>query len=346
MGTKVNMSIVTAMGCQAEPGTDSQRTIENITAEILRCKSQAGESIMRIGQCLIEAKEQLPHGEWLPWLNEKVEFSERTAQNFMRLARSYSNPQDLADLGYAKALTLLALPPEEREQFMAEPHEVDGREKDVIDMSARELDKAIKERDEARKAMEQAKADAKHAEDSRAKMEADMALLKEQYETARQEAADLKESESSAVREAEEEVARLQKELAELKAAPVDVAVMAVDQEAMDKARAEAVAEVQAKLDKAKEAKTKADAKRKAAEEDLASANEKLAAMEKQFKAAAISSDKDVASFKVFFDQTQEFVNKMRGLLLKARSREDQSTAQSMEKALRALGETIGRCAE
>ena len=314
-----------------KPTACPERTIEAITGEILELKKTAGEAILEIGKRLIEAKAMLSHGEWLPWLTEQVEFSERTAQNFMRLSREWSNPQTLADLGASKALALLALPPEEREQFMAEPHEVDGREKDVIDMAARELDKAIKERDEARKAMEQAKADAKHAEDSRAKMEADMALLKEQYETARQ---------------AGEEVARLQKELAELKASPVDVAVMAVDQEAIDKARAEAVAEVQVKLDKAKEAKTKADAKRKAAEEDLASANEKLAAMEKQLKAAAISSDKDVASFKVFFDQSQEIVNKMRGLLLKARSREDQSTAQSMEKALRALGETIGRCAE
>lgn len=32
----------------------------------------------------------LPHGAWLPWLEEQVEFSERTARNFMRLARELS----------------------------------------------------------------------------------------------------------------------------------------------------------------------------------------------------------------------------------------------------------------
>ncbi len=44
----------------------------------------------------------LPHGEWLPWLTEQVEFSERTARNFMRLAREWTNRQALADLGAAK----------------------------------------------------------------------------------------------------------------------------------------------------------------------------------------------------------------------------------------------------
>ena len=48
-------------------------------------KQDAGNAILSIGQRLIEAKAMLPHGEWLPWLTEQVEFSERTARNFMRL---------------------------------------------------------------------------------------------------------------------------------------------------------------------------------------------------------------------------------------------------------------------
>ena len=74
------------------------RDIEVITREILDAKRRGGEAILTIGRCLTEAKQALPHGEWLPWLNERVEFSERTAQNFMRLAREWSNPQALADL--------------------------------------------------------------------------------------------------------------------------------------------------------------------------------------------------------------------------------------------------------
>lgn len=104
------------------------RTIETITDEILDAKRTGGEAILTIGRCLIEAKDMLPHGEWLPWLNERVEFSERTARNFMRLAREWTNRQTLADLGAAKALTLLALPAEEREQFVEDHNVIDTPE--------------------------------------------------------------------------------------------------------------------------------------------------------------------------------------------------------------------------
>ena len=51
--------------------------------------------------------------------------------------------------------------------------------------------------------------------------------------------------------QAMQDVARLEAELADLKSQPVDVAVeTVVDQAAIDKARAEAVAEMQATLDK------------------------------------------------------------------------------------------------
>ena len=110
-----------------ETAGDGPKDIEAITGEILALKEKAGTAILDIGRRLIDAKALLPHGEWLPWLNERVEFSERTARNFMRLAREWTNRQTLADLGAAKALTLLALPAEEREQFV-EDH-------NVIDMS-------------------------------------------------------------------------------------------------------------------------------------------------------------------------------------------------------------------
>lgn len=312
------------------------RTIEAITGEILNAKRTGGEAILTIGRCLIEAKDMLPHGEWLPWLNERVELSERAAQRFMRLAREWSNPTALSDLGATKALTLLALPVEEREQFMAETHQVDGQEKNVIDMSARQLEQAIRERDEARKAAKAAKADASAAEQARAKMEADMAATKNLLESARADA----DSAGSRARVLEEKLRMLQEQ-------PVEVAVeTVVDPEALEKARAEAVAEMQAKLDKAKEAKAKADEKRKQAEASVEILKKSLENMERNEKKAALGADKDVAQFEVLFNQGQELANKMRGLLLKVRGREDPSAAQGMEKALKALADAIGRCAE
>lgn len=299
------------------------RTIETITDEILDAKRTGGEAILTIGRCLIEAKDMLPHGEWLPWLNERVEFSERTARNFMRLAREWTNRQTLADLGAAKALTLLALPAEEREQFVEEHN--------VIDMSARQLEQAIKERDEARKAAEAAKADASAAEQARAKMAEDMRTTQNLLDSARADA----DSAGSRARVLEEKLRMLQEQ-------PVEVAVeTVVDPEALEKARAEAVAEMQAKLDKAREAKKRAEDRQKIAEDALEQVRLQLEEQAKAEKKAALGADKDVAQFEVLFNQGQELANKMRGLLLKARGREDPVVAQMMEKALVALGDAV-----
>lgn len=304
------------------------RTIEAITGEILDAKRAGGEAILTIGRCLIEAKDMLPHGEWKDWLADRVEFSERAAQRFMRLAREWSNPTALSDLGATKALTLLALPAEEREQFM-EDH-------DVIDMTTRQLEQAIKERDEARKAAEAAKAEASTAEQDRAKMADDMAMTKASLRAV------LEEKQRTV-----QDVDRLQQELAELKKRPVEVAVETVaDPEALEKARAEAVAEMQAKLDRAKERQKKAEAQAKEAQAALERTQAQLQDSERARKNAVLASDEDMATFQVLFQQAQDQANKMRGILLKLRGRPDSTAAQGVEKALRALAEVIGRCAE
>lgn len=303
------------------------RTIETITDEILDAQRRGGEAILTIGRCLIEAKEMLPHGEWLPWLNEKVAYSERTAQNFMAVARRYSNPQTLADLGMAKALALLALPDSERDEFV--------QDHNVIDMSARQLKQALKERDEARKAAEAAKADASAAEQARAKMEADMAVVNASLEAARVEK-----------QKADQEAARLENELAALKARPVEVAVeTVVDPEAIEKATAEAVAEIKAKLDKAREAKKRAEDRQKIAEDALEQVRLQLEEQGKAEKKAALGADKDLAQFELLFDQAQETVNKMRGILMKVRGR-DEASAGKLVNAMKALAAAVGRCAE
>lgn len=310
----------------AKPAED--RTIEVITNDILDAKRAGGEAILTIGRCLIEAKDMLPHGEWKDWLADRVEFSERAAQRFMKLAREWSNPTALSDLGATKALALLALPEEEREKFV-EDH-------NVIDMTTRQLEQAIKERDEARKAAEAAKAEASTAEQARAKMAEDMALLNARLTGAR-------EDQEMAM----QTTARLEKELAELKSRPVEVAVETVaDPEALEKARAEAVAEMQAKLDKAKEAAAKAKYRQQKAEADLDKVKTQLLDSERARKNAVLASDEDMATFQVLFQQVQEQANKMRGILLKLRGRPDPAAAQGVEKALRALSEAIGRCAE
>lgn len=307
---------------------EQSRSIEAITQEILTCKIRAGEAILQIGRCLIEAKELLPHGEWLPWLNERVEYTERQAQRFMRLAKEYSNPTALSDLGATKALALLALPAEERERFMAQPHEVDGQEKTVIDMSARQLEQAVREREEAL-------AREKAAEEARAKMESDMKLAKELLISAQRER-DAAVSRESAARLA----------LEELKAKPVDVAVeTVVDQAAIDKARAEAVAGMQAKLEEAAGARRQAEQREREARAALEEANRRLAEQAKAQHVADLTADKDVAQFELLYTQAQENASKLRGLLLQVRGR-DQETGDKLAQAILALAEAIRGCVE
>ena len=310
------------------------RDIGIITTEILRLKQDAGNAILSIGQRLIEAKAMLPHGEGLPGLTEQVEFSERTARNFMGLAREWTNRHALADLGAAKALMLLALPPEERERFMEENQVVDGEEKSVIDMTSRELEKAVKERDEALHAAEAARAAAETADQSRAKMEADMTALKKLHQAAQ-----------AAEAQAREALAEAQAELKALRERPVEVAVE-VDQKALEEARREAETRMQAKVDKAAEAQKKAEEQRKKAEEELAAVRQQLEAAQQTERQAAISGDKDLALFELLFSQGNEAVNKLHGLLLKVRGRGDIELAGKLEKALLALADVTRRCAE
>lgn len=149
MAGKFDLSATLA---KVENETPAVRSIDDLTRDILRNKQRAGVAILEIGKALIEAKELLPHGEWLPWLREQVELSERGAQMYMQLARSGLNPQLVADLGLKKSAKLLALEPHEREAFIAEPHVVGGEQRNVAEMSAAQVEMVVKEHTAARAA--------------------------------------------------------------------------------------------------------------------------------------------------------------------------------------------------
>jgi len=269
--------------------------IETLTAEIQVYKQQAGACIVEIGRRLIQAKELLPHGQWASWLSEKVEFSERAAQNFMRVAREYSNPQPVADLGLSKALLLLQLPEGEREEFIEQPHEVDGEEKTVQEMSKRELEKVMKERDEARKLAESAQADVEKWKNT---ADAVDLKLKNAKEKIRKAEAGLKEAneaagrDAKARRKAENERAELAKKLRELeeaaKAEPIPAEVVP-DEETLERIREEVRAE-QAEALKAAEERAAEAAARLEKAKNPAALRVSLCFEDVQTKVAAIRS--------------------------------------------------------
>lgn len=198
-----------------------QRDIKTVTAEIRTLTEQgqrlALEYAIEIGRRLKEAKSMLPHGEWGRWLKEEVEFSQSSAGNFMRIFEEYgadqisifgaeAKSQALGKLTYTKALKLLAMPAEEREEFV--------EQNPVEQMSTRELEKAIRERDEAREGQNQAESRAREAE-ARAKeadaearkaakaAETEAKTAKEQLEKARRELEAALKAEAEAKKQAE-----------------------------------------------------------------------------------------------------------------------------------------------
>ena len=66
------------------------------------------------GELLIEAKGQLGHGQWLPWLQDHCTISERTAQLYMRVAKNRAEVENqirngAADFSLNEAIALLML---------------------------------------------------------------------------------------------------------------------------------------------------------------------------------------------------------------------------------------------
>lgn len=307
------------------------RDIETITAEILDAKRVGGEAILTIGKGLIEAKAMLPHGDWLPWLEDRVEISTRMAQNYMRLAQHYSNTNALSYLGATKALQLLALPESERDEFLNEPHDVGGGRKNVIDMTSRELAIAIKERDDALRTAAQAQADQSAAEQAREKLSADMALANERIAGLNAEV----EAQSGRAREAQATAARLEKELEELRSRPVEVAVE-TDPAAIEAARREAETAMQDKLDEAEAASEQSHAAAEQARRELKQAQIELDALRAKAaqaeKKASLAANEDFVLFKTILERLQEDGNRLCGLILKERNK-DQKMAEGFSNA-------------
>jgi Protein of unknown function (DUF3102) len=53
--------------------------------ELLKVSKTTTEKAIRIGDLLIQQKAKLEHGDWLLWLETNVDFTPRTAQNYIRL---------------------------------------------------------------------------------------------------------------------------------------------------------------------------------------------------------------------------------------------------------------------
>ena len=336
-----------------------QRDIETVTSEIKNiCQQAQAMALMyaiEIGRRLKEAKAILPHGEWGDWLKEKVEFSQSSANNFMRIFEEYgsdqinffgktANSQTLGNLPYTKALKLLAIPAEDRDEFV--------KENDVENLSSRELERLIRERDEANKRAEEADRRAASAE-------AEQEQYKRQQEFVKnaQEQIDLQKKAASAAEDQakalQEQMKQLNEKLDKAKEAEKKAKEKAnelknnptVPQEIMDKLKADAAAAA------AQEAKKKTESAIEEANRKIGEALKQKAIAERAAKEAeeraeelrkkAEMANPDVIEFKTVFTQAQEDISRLKTLIERIRSA-DETVAHKLSAALAAFIERCG----
>lgn len=299
------------------------RTASTIAAEIRTIHEQARVSallaIVEIGRRLVEAKELVDHGEWCNYLQTELGYKQSAANNYMKIYREYeangllANSQTFGNLSPSQALALIAIPADEREDFV--------RENNVEDMSARELKQAIQERDAAIKAQAETQElldDAKrsveaHSEETR--------QLQQELLNLQQQASAAKSSEDAWQTEIDKLNKKLAKSYVDLKKAKDSLAKLKANPDISDSMReqisaeesakaAEAVrAELREQLDAAQEALQKATQDREAAEKRAGEADAALAAAQKNSK----MSDPDVMSFRVLGQQIDREFNVLFG---------------------------------
>ena len=294
----------------------AQRDIKTVTTEIRTLHRQAQCMVLgyaiEIGRRLKEAKAMLDHGQWGPWLREEVDFSQSSANNFMRIFEEYgaqqvslfgdANSQALGNLPYTHALRLLALPAEERESFAEEHH--------AEELSTRELEKLIRERDEARRAEQDAQEKAAAADKARAAAEE----LAKGAEDARRDALAAAERLKNA-RAAEKQA---KAELKALRENPV------IPAEVLEKLRAE-------EAERAAETAQQETARRVAEAEKAAQESARRAEQAERQLAAA---DPEVATFKAWFRAVQDDFARMQETHAQVT---DQAKADKLRAAVRAL---------
>jgi len=274
---------------------DYQRQLTDVTRDIRIKTGQFLLDAIEIGRLLHEAKAMVPAGGWMQYVEKELPFSQSWANNYMRLYSEYGsdqlsifgNSQATARLSPTQALELLALPAEDREQFI--------EDNDVENMSTRELKQAIRERDEAIRAKETAEEAQREAE-SAANDAVDQAVNAEKkakeadaaLEKLRGELTQAKASSESAAQKVEKLTRQLTKAKENEQAAktalekakenpeiPEAVMEQMRQQVATDAAKA-ATEDLQKQLDAAVAAQSSAEAAKKEAEQKLEAAQKAL----------------------------------------------------------------------
>lgn len=134
---------------EAEYEIVQERTLPVIIGEIKIIEQNTARIVLengiQIGQRLQEAKEKVGHGGFGDWCQQNLNYSQDTAQKFMRLAKEYGDPDSVLantamsrNFSISNALSLLKLPEEDREKFIEE-HPIEDMTNKALEEEIRKL---------------------------------------------------------------------------------------------------------------------------------------------------------------------------------------------------------------
>lgn len=189
---------------------------DRLVSEIRMITEQTKQVVLfnsiEIGRRLTEAKAMVKRGTWGTWLKERVDYSQRTANNFMKIYQEYGRnglaekSQSLANLSYTQALALIDLPEDERARF--------AEERKAGEMALRRLQEEVRQEKEKVTAVKElanrnaAEAEAKFADALKqkdtqmAKLTAEKAKVAAQIEALEKRAAEAEKSNQKRQKEA------------------------------------------------------------------------------------------------------------------------------------------------
>ena len=88
-----------------------------------RCARDAVEHAKAAGELLLQAKQEIKHGEWISWLEANCEVSPRVAQSYMRIAENWTAIQASGDTPHGLTIdaALKAIPKPEKPEKAEKP---------------------------------------------------------------------------------------------------------------------------------------------------------------------------------------------------------------------------------
>lgn len=325
---------------QTEVSIENKST-EQLTAEVnvryRQAESLAGMSLRMLadaGMRLTEIKKRIPHGQFENWCADNLEFSKSKAEKMMKLAEKMADENSL----FSKTETFTDIGISRVWALLAAPEEVAAEvieTNDVTDMTVRELKEKI------------------------SKLKNEMTIVENNNDDIRKELARTQQELANAV--TEEDYSRMQNEYVEAQR----------DLEKELREAKDASAEIQAKLDKAKEALKKEKQKRKdletnkdeevqkrlaeagaeleekiradaqeEVENTLKEKSDVIKALEEQVSALeaekAKLSNTALMEFKVYVDQLQDIYYKINDIITE-QNQKDESLGAKMQAALQQI---------